>query len=426
MMEKTIRFKLFPHQMALFTSKDKIIYLRCGRGAGKTFCAALLCALRLVGGKRIVCLSQTSRQSREVMWVEIIKQLDKIVPGRYKANTGAQKITFGKTGVIYFASYESLETLRGFTQIALTVCDEACLAPADLFSVVSFCMRDLPPGVSGQIIMLSTPRADNWVTSFCREQNVTIINAKTSDNKRISLEEIELMRKTCLDENQWKREFYGEECDDGSEGTLFSNDVLRDCEQVKDNTQKGYAIGIDCSGLGVDNNVIVVRSINKIKKVVKKRTATAAEMCGIVKGLIEEFGRGDLSHIAIDEAYGLDLYNRLKEAGYNAQVVPFGGKASESVYLNNRAEMYCTMKKQFEEFGMIGLNEDMKRELNATRYILSNSNKIQIIPKSEIKLIVGHSPDTADALALTYTQPIVPRAITEYRLRQDREDMRDL
>ena len=108
-----------------------------GVGAGKTFCAALLCALRLVEGKRIVCLSQTSRQSREVMWVEIIKQLDNIVPGQYKAKEGAQKITFGKTGVIYFASYESLETLRGFTQIALAVCDEVCLAPSDLFSVVS-------------------------------------------------------------------------------------------------------------------------------------------------------------------------------------------------------------------------------------------------------------------------------------------------
>jgi phage terminase large subunit len=425
-MAKTIKFKLFPHQKALFTSHDEIIYLRCGRGAGKTFCAALLCALRLVEGKRIVCLSQTSRQSREVMWVEIINQLNNIVPGQYKANIAAQKITFGKTGVIYFASYESLETLRGFTQIALAVCDEVCLAPPDLFSVVSFCMRDLPNGEAGQIVMLSTPRSDNWVTGFCRKENVTIINAKTTDNKRVTPAQVELMRRTCLDENQWKREFYGEECEDGSEGTLFTNDVLRDCEQVKENTQKGYAIGIDCSGLGVDYNVIVVRSINKIKKVVKKRTATAAEVCGIVKGLIEEFGRGDLSHIAIDEAYGLDLSNRLKEAGYVVHIVPFGGKASESVYLNNRAEMYCVMKKSFEEFGMLGLNEDMKRELNATRYVLNNANKIQIIPKSEIKLIVGHSPDTADALALTYIQPIVPRALTEYRLRQDREDMADL
>ena len=422
-MAKTIKFQLFPHQKALFSSKDDLIYLRCGRGAGKTFCASLLCAIRLLEQKRIVCLSPNYTQSSEVMLPEILTRLNEIIPGQYKKSE--KKITY-KKGAIYFASYESLETLRGFTSISLCVCDEAAMAPPTLFSVISFCMRDLPKGTDGQIVMLSTPRADNWLTTYVRDNDVKIINAKTTDNKKIKQKEIELMRKTCLDENQWKREFYGEECDDGSEGTLFTNDVLRDCEQVKENSQKGYAIGIDCSGLGVDNNVIVVRSINKIKKVVKKRTATAAEMCGIVKGLIEEFGRGDLSHISIDEAYGLDLYNRLKEAGYNAMVVPFGGKASESVYLNNRAEMYCFMKKQFEEFGMIGLNEDMKRELNATRYILNNSNKIQIIPKSEIKLIVGHSPDTADALALTYTQPIVPRALTEYRLRQDMEDMRDL
>ena len=331
-----------------------------------------------------------------------------------------------KPGVIYFASYESLETLRGFTQIALTVCDEACLAPSDLFSVISFCMRDLPKGVSGQIVMLSTPRADNWVTAFCREQKVTIINAKTSDNKRISDEEIELMRKTCLDENQWKREFYGEECEDNTQGVLFSNDFLMGCSKVPENLRKGYAIGIDCSGLGVDNNVIVVRSINKILKTEKIRIATAAELCSRVKCIIEELGKGSLSHIAIDEAYGLDLADRLREAGLKVNVVPFGGKAMENVYSNNRAEMYCTMKKQFEEFGMLGLTEDLKRELNCTRYILNNSNKIQIIPKSDIKLVLGHSPDSADALALTYIQPLVPKEALEIQRRRDELDMRDL
>lgn len=423
---KTIKFKLFPHQKALFTSTEDKIYLRCGRGAGKTFCAALLCAVNLVQERRIICLSQTNRQSKEVMWVEIIKQLNHIAPGFYKANQAANKITFGKNGVIYFASYESLESLRGFTSISLAVCDEVCLAPPDLFSVVSFCMRDLPKGVNGKIVMLSTPRADNWVTAYCREQNVKIINAKTSDNKRITQKEIDLMRSTCLDENAWRREFYGEECDDGSEGTLFTNDLFRECSSVRENTQKGYAIGIDCSGLGVDNNVIVVRSINKVKKVVKKRIATAAELCSIVKGLIEEFGKKDLSHIAIDEAYGLDLSERLREAGYVVNTVPFGGKATENVYLNNRAEMYCTMKKSFEEYGMLGLDEDLRRELNCTRYILSNSNKIQIIPKADIKLNLGHSPDTADALALTFIQPIIPRMAIEYKLRQDRDDMADL
>jgi hypothetical protein len=84
------------------------------------------------------------------------------------------------------------------------------------------------------------------------------------------------------------------------------------------------------------------------------------------------------------------------------------------------------MKKQFEEFGMIGLNDDLKRELNCTKYILSNTNKIQIIPKSEIKLVLGHSPDTADALALTYIQPIIPKQALDISYRQDCEDMKDL
>ena len=422
---KQIKYKLFPHQKALFTSKDDVIYLRCGRGAGKTFCASLLCAIRLIEQKRIICLSQNFRQMSEVMYPEIVARLNDIIPGQFRASLGAQKISF-KNGAIYFASYESLESLRGFTSISLAVCDEAALAPPDLFSVLSFTMRDLPDDTIGQIVMLSTPRADNWLTTYVRDNDVKVINAKTSDNKKIKQREIDLMRKTCLDENQWRREFYGEECDDNTNGTLFTNDLLRECGTYKENQQKGYAIGIDCSGLGVDNNVIVVRSINKIKKIVVKRLASAAEMCGLVKGLIEEFGRGDLSHIAIDEAYGLDLYNRLSEAGYNAQVVPFGGKADESVYLNNRAEMYCTMKKQFEEFGMIGLNDDLKRELNCTKYILSNTNKIQIIPKSEIKLVLGRSPDTADALALTYIQPIIPKQALDISYRQDCEDMKDL
>ena len=424
-MMKTVNYKLFPHQKALFTSKDQIIYLRCGRGAGKTFCAALLCAVRLLEGKKIVCLSQNFRQSSEVLWPEICARLDEMIPGQYKASKGSQKISY-KKGAIYFASYESLETLRGFTSVSLAVCDEAALSPPDLFSVIAFCMRDLPENTTGQIVMLSTPRADNWLTAYIRENNVKVINAKTSDNKRISQAEIELMRKTVLDENQWNREFYGEECEDNTQGVLFSNDFLMSCSKVPENLRKGYAIGIDCSGLGVDNNVIVVRSINKILKTEKIRIATAAELCSRVKGIIEELGKGSLSHIAIDEAYGLDLADRLREAGLKVNVVPFGGKAMENVYSNNRAEMYCTMKKQFEEFGMLGLTEDLKRELNCTRYILNNSNKIQIIPKSDIKLVLGHSPDSADALALTYIQPLVPKEALEIQRRRDELDMRDL
>lgn len=419
-----VKYMLFPHQKALFTTNEKIIYLRCGRGAGKTFCAALLCAIRLLQGQRIICLSPTNRNSEEVMLPAIMGRLDQIIPDGYTYKPQAKKIIY-KKGVIYFASYESMENLRGFTSISLAVCDEAAMAPPDLFSVLSFTMRDLPENVEGKIVLLSTPRPENWLTTFIKENNVKIISAKTSDNKRIKQSEIDLMKKTCLDENAWRREFYGEECEDNTEGILFSNALLTSCSKVPPQAGIGYAIGVDCSGLGVDNNVIVVRGLNKILKVEKIRIATAAEMCSRIKAIIEEYGKNNLSHIAIDEAYGLDLANRLKEASFTPRLVPFGGKPMNEVYANLRAEMYCNMKKQIEEFGMIGLTEEMKRELTCTKYILSNSNKIQIIPKGDIKLVLGRSPDSADALALTYVQPLIPRESLELQLMRDCEDMSD-
>ena len=124
-------------------------------------------------------------------------------------------------------------------------------------------------------------------------------------------------------------------------------------------------------------------------------------------------GKGNLSHIAIDEAYGLDLHERLSDAGITAAIVPFGGKAKNPAYANQRAEMYINLKKGIEEYGLKGINDELYRELQATKYILNNNGKIQLIPKDEIKLNIGRSPDIADALALTYTQDLIPQGLIE-------------
>ena len=83
--------------------------------------------------------------------------------------------------------------------------------------------------------------------------------------------------------------------------------------------------------------------------------------------------------------------------------------------------MYCKLKKHIEETGLRGLTTDMKDELNATRYILNRSNKIQIIEKNEIKLNIGRSPDTADALALSFYNDLFKKSlVTERKERQKR------
>jgi hypothetical protein len=53
----------------------------------------------------------------------------------------------------------------------------------------------------------------------------------------------------------------------------------------------------------------------------------------------------------------------------------------------------------------------MKEELKCTRYIMSNHDRIQLIPKDDIRLILKRSPDSADAFALSFFTPDQPRGL---------------
>lgn len=296
--------------------------------------------------------------------------------------------------------------------ISLAILDEAALAPPDVFTILAFCMRG--EGIHPRIRMLSTPRSDNWLTRYIAENHIPVIHATTRDNKLISEEQIEIMKRTCVDENSWRREFFGEEVDDDNGGTIFTSDMFRLDTQCHVGMEvQGYCMGIDCSGLGKDSNIILVRSETEILEIVDKKIATAAELASIVRGIIFTRERGLLSHICIDEAYGLDLANRLQEMDLPVTLIPFGGAPKNKAYANKRAEIYFNLKKGLQEHGLKGMTEEIRRELQATKYKLNNSNRLQLIPKDEIKLNIGRSPDIADALALTYTQEIIPIGLIE-------------
>ena len=266
---------------------------------------------------------------------------------------------------------------------------------------------------------MTTPRVGSWWNEFVRKADpdkIEIIRGNMMsllDKELITQGTLDLVKSTCLDDNLMRQELYGELVEDNSTGVLFTSNLLTSAPKYTQRNNNGYAIGIDCSGLGKDSNVIVVRNQNEILDIVEKRVASNSELCATVRSLIMTHGKGNLSHIAIDEAYGLDLHERLREADITATLVPFGGKAENSAYANQRSEMYINMKKGIEEYGLKGITEELYRELQATKYILNNNGKIQLIPKDEIKLTIGRSPDIADALALTYTQDIVPVGLIE-------------
>ena len=413
-MEK--HYKLVEHQKKFLLSDKPTVVLNCGRSSGKSFIASLIAALRVKEGKRLFVWAQDYSRLELNLLNEIAKRLEEMHVN-YHRNFNTHVITCGKRGVIYGLSYENIEACRGFTEISIAICDEVALAPANFFGTMAFCMRG--KGLSPKIYCMTTPRVGSWWNDFVRKadpEKIEIIRGNMMsllDKEIITQGTLDLVKATCLDDNLLRQELYGELVEDNSTGVLFTSRLLTSAPKFLQRNNEGYAIGIDCSGLGKDSNVIVVRNQNEILDIVEKKVASNSELCSTVRGLIMTHGKRNLSHVAIDEAYGIDLHERLKEAGINAVLVPFGGRAKNSAYANQRAEMYINMKKGIEEYGLKGITDELSRELHATKYILNNNNKIQLIPKDEIKLNIGRSPDFADALALTYTQDIVPLGLIE-------------
>lgn len=403
-----IHYKLFRHQKELLQCKDDMIYLRAGRGSGKSFIASLIAVIALLKGQRVLIMAQDYRALTEVIMAECIQRLYEILePGQFEVHKVSMKITYGDTGVIYFSSYSNMDSVRGFSKIQLSILDEVCLAPPNLFEVLAYCQRNLdePP----RIVMCSTPRPANWVTSFIKERNVKVISARTSDNKLIKPEEIALMKKTCLSEEQWLREFEGVECEDNNSGVIFTEELLEPAPAEG----SCVSIGIDCAGYGKDCNCIVVRKGNSVEKIIKKTIASAKDLFAEVKLIVHEYGMQNISDICIDMAYGQGLYELLMDSDYKifTYLIPFGGAAEDPAYLNKRAEMYIAAKNYINEHGINGIDDTMKEELRATRYELSPHDKVQLIKKDDIRLILKRSPDSADCLALTFAMPDMPRGI---------------
>ena len=353
-------------------------------------------------------MAQDYRALTEVIMAECIQRLYEILkPEEFEVHKVSMKITYGATGVIYFSSYSNMDSVRGFSKIQLSILDEVCLAPPNLYEVLAYCQRNLdePP----RIIMCSTPRPANWVTAFIKDRNVRVISARTSDNKLIKPEEIALMKKTCLSEEQWLREFEGVECEDNNSGVLFTDEIL----EPAPTSGTCLSIGIDMSGLGRDCNCILLRKGNHIEKLERIGVTTNKDMFALVKRWIHEYGASNFSGINIDQAFGLGLYELLMDSEYKSLVnlVPFGGAPEDKAYLNARAEIYLKAKRYIVDHGISGLDEQLREELKATRYIMSNHDRIQLIPKDDIRLILKRSPDSADAFALSFYTDDQPRGL---------------
>ena len=134
--------------------------------------------------------------------------------------------------------------------------------------------------------------------------------------------------------------------------------------------------------------------------------------------LLKVEGEKRVARMFIDDTggFGQGIIGRLREMGFGDRVTPvhFGAGAWDKVhYGNRRAEMWAKMKEWLEDPVQAVLPDDdqLHADITAPGTRLTSSGQLLIEKKEDIRSRLGRSPDAADALALTFAQPVRNEAI---------------
>jgi hypothetical protein len=173
---------------------------------------------------------------------------------------------------------------------------------------------------------------------------------------------------------------------------------------------------------GGDRTVLVERTGMKLGRIFEFKDPDPMKAVGIIIEKINEWGLTKVKYDPIGVGWGLG--GRLKELssrhnptssetthsaeliGINFAESPTPGK--ETRFLNKRAEVWWDVGRENSRLGLWdldGLDDDALQELTTPQYeIMDSKGKIKIQLKSEVKELLGRSPDVADALLLAFVE----------------------
>ncbi len=168
-------------------------------------------------------------------------------------------------------------------------------------------------------------------------------------------------------------------------------------------------LGVDVARYGDDSSVIMPRHGIQAFPIIKHRNIDSNQGAGIVTREWDKFG-ADAVFVDDTGGFGAGWIDNLRRLGRQPIGVGFARQAHNPVrYENKRAEMYLDTAEWIKAGGAIPDIPELVDALCTTTYTAPRGRLI-LEPKAMIKARLGYSPDEADALALTFAEPVTPMA----------------
>lgn len=115
--------------------------------------------------------------------------------------------------------------------------------------------------------------------------------------------------------------------------------------------------------------------------------------------------------VFIDQGYGTGIYSYGQTIGRNWRLIPFGGAAGRKGFRNKRAEMYQEVVDWLRAGGALPVDQKLRDDLAGIETKPTPDGTIQLLSKEEMRKNGLASPDRADALALSFAEPVMKREV---------------
>lgn len=173
--------------------------------------------------------------------------------------------------------------------------------------------------------------------------------------------------------------------------------------------------GIDMARGGEDNCMIQFRrgkdaKSEKVYKIPGEKSRDSMKVVSMLTMILDRH-KPDVSFMD-KGSMGGPVADRLRQLGYHVIDVGFGDNAADTKHFKMRtAEMGSRCRQWIIDGGAIPNDSQLELELTAREFGHNDKDQLVLERKKEMKKRIGVSPDWADALYLTFAEPVPSRTV---------------
>lgn len=323
---------------------------------------------------------------------------------------------------------ESFAGQHSASSTSFYVMDEASAVPDVIWEVAEGGLTDGEP----MMFVFGNPTRNTGRFRECFGKRKNVWSTRQIDSRSVFITNKEQME-------EWRKE-YGEDSDffkvrvkgefpsQSDKQFILSGLVMGAARRdMPHNAATCAIIGVDVARFGDDDSVIYTRIGRGWLPIKRFKGLSTTQLVAKVKQHFDEvralgFPR-DRIYINVDEGgVGGGPKDQLRDDGYPVRGIQFGAGADDpKTYARLREEMWGRMKLWLMDGGTIPNDQGLIDDLTAPEYDILPGGQIKLESKKDMKKRGLNSPDSADALALTFAYKIeeyIPLAELEYRNRR--------